>query len=78
MNAMLRRGEAPAMPTAAQVRQHHTAVSHITAFLEDAPIPAVEEALSGLITAYRGHPAMQRSIHSMFQRLERAADRGLW
>lgn len=77
MNAMLRRGDSPAMPTAAQVRQHQTAVSHISAFLEDAPVAAIEAALTGLIDAYRGHPAMHRSIHYMFQRLERAADRGL-
>lgn len=67
------RGSDRAIPTAAQVRQHHTATSLIHSAIDGAPLAAVEEALSGLITA----GCDRSSIHAMFQRLERAADRGL-
>lgn len=67
------RGPDRAIPTAAQVRQHHTAASLIEAAVQGAPLSAVEEALRGLITAGQN----RREIHAMFQRLERAADRWL-
>lgn len=67
------RGYDRAMPTAAQVRQHHVAANLIQSAIDGAPLAAVEEALSGLITTHGNLPA----VHAMFQRLERAADRGL-
>lgn len=73
MFARYERGFGRAMPTAAQVRQHHAAANLIQAAVEGAPLAAVEEALSGLITAHGDAAA----LHAMFQRLERAADRRL-